>query len=388
MKKILLSASLIVAVGAAVIGATSAFFNDTETSTGNTFTAGALDLKIDNTSYGFDWNNPLAEKPTGAWGLNPLNTWQLSDLTNQLFFNFVDLKPGDYGEDTISAHVDNDAWACVKLTLTDTPENNRNEAELEAGDVTSGASEGELQSYLNFAFWKDDGDNVYEEGEGPILFNGPANTLSGQWEAIADAAHGPALPANGPETASYIGKFWCFGTISENAVNRELSDNTAPTEDTTGFNCVDLDPQDNVAQTDGVKMDVAFYSVQARHNDQFLCSSLNQPTEPETATVTLDKVVTFTQASVQGVDVNDFTLHLVGPGGDHILVDEVAMPGLTPGAYTVSEVYSNDPAGIQFNGSFSGGCAEIGDTGTATMNVVAGVNPTCVITNLVTTPIE
>src|SRR3989344_6917782 len=107
MKKIILSSSLIVAVAVAVIGATTAFYNDTETSTGNTFASGALDLTIDNTSYGFDWNRPGATDPNGAWGLNPNNTWELSDLTGQLFFNFIELKPGDYGEDTISVHVDN-----------------------------------------------------------------------------------------------------------------------------------------------------------------------------------------------------------------------------------------------------------------------------------------
>ena len=42
---------MIVFVGAVVIGATGAFFSDTETSTGNTFTAGAIDLGVDNESY-------------------------------------------------------------------------------------------------------------------------------------------------------------------------------------------------------------------------------------------------------------------------------------------------------------------------------------------------
>src|SRR3989304_409587 len=44
--KVLLSGATILAAAALVIGATFAFFSDTETSTGNTFTAGALDLKI------------------------------------------------------------------------------------------------------------------------------------------------------------------------------------------------------------------------------------------------------------------------------------------------------------------------------------------------------
>lgn len=47
MKKILLSIGTIVAVAAIVAGGTAAFFNDTETSTGNIFTAGSIDLKVD-----------------------------------------------------------------------------------------------------------------------------------------------------------------------------------------------------------------------------------------------------------------------------------------------------------------------------------------------------
>lgn len=45
-KKILISLSIIAAVAAIAIGATSAYFSDVETSTGNTFTTGVLDLEL------------------------------------------------------------------------------------------------------------------------------------------------------------------------------------------------------------------------------------------------------------------------------------------------------------------------------------------------------
>lgn len=45
-KKILISLSVIGAVAAIAVGGTIAYFSDTETSTGNTFTAGELDLKF------------------------------------------------------------------------------------------------------------------------------------------------------------------------------------------------------------------------------------------------------------------------------------------------------------------------------------------------------
>lgn len=48
MKRILVSLSVIAVVGAIVVGGTVAFFSDTATSTGNTFTSGNLDLKLSN----------------------------------------------------------------------------------------------------------------------------------------------------------------------------------------------------------------------------------------------------------------------------------------------------------------------------------------------------
>jgi predicted ribosomally synthesized peptide with SipW-like signal peptide len=52
MPRILLSLAIVIAaIGAIYTGSTGAFFSDTETSSGNVFTAGAIDLKIDNESY-------------------------------------------------------------------------------------------------------------------------------------------------------------------------------------------------------------------------------------------------------------------------------------------------------------------------------------------------
>jgi hypothetical protein len=87
-----------------VVGATGAFFSDTELSSGNTFAAGALDLKVDNHSY---YNgNECKEVTPGVfqWAGNALFpvpgtpcdvSWNLTDLTVQKFFDFLDLKPGD-----------------------------------------------------------------------------------------------------------------------------------------------------------------------------------------------------------------------------------------------------------------------------------------------------
>ena len=156
-KKIILSVSIVAIVAAAVIGATTAFFSDTEQSTGNTFTAGSLDLKVDSECT---YNG--VEQPGCTW-LTP------KDLaTGDLFFNYDDVKPGDTGEDTISLHVDtNDAYICAQISNLNTTERGCNEAEAEVDSScgTTDLVQGELQNYLKFTIWKDtDCDNVLDTG--------------------------------------------------------------------------------------------------------------------------------------------------------------------------------------------------------------------------------
>ena len=54
MKRILISAGMIAVVAALAIGGTIAFYNDTETSTGNIFTAGSIDLTVDHTRASYN----------------------------------------------------------------------------------------------------------------------------------------------------------------------------------------------------------------------------------------------------------------------------------------------------------------------------------------------
>lgn len=54
MKKILLSLAIILVAGGITWGATRSFYNDTETSTGNIFTAGSIDLKVDHTKQTYN----------------------------------------------------------------------------------------------------------------------------------------------------------------------------------------------------------------------------------------------------------------------------------------------------------------------------------------------
>src|SRR3989344_7800661 len=160
MRKILYGLSIIVAVTAVVVGATTAFYNDEETSAGNVLAAGSIDLGIDNTSYYNGLPNPGT-----SWALDwdldvgSLDESGLAQTLPRLFFNFDDLKPGDWGEDTISLHVDDNAsWLCADVTLTSNDDNTSTEPELDSPDALaldplSNPNDGELASHVKFYWW-------------------------------------------------------------------------------------------------------------------------------------------------------------------------------------------------------------------------------------------
>ncbi len=282
MKKILLSLGSIVFAGAILAGGTGAFLSDSGTSTGNTFASGVVDLKVDNESYFTD-----------AWGklaFSSSTSWSLSNLAGKLFFNFNDVKPGDIGEDTISLHVNNNnAWACMNINMTGTPENGQNEPEALV-DPTIGTNDGELQNYLNFTFWADDGDNVYEKGEKIFKQGLSKDIFNGSQWALADSAAN-IWDGSGPipgDTTKYIGKAWCFGDLVPNPVNQDNKGKTGtngPLVRGTGFSCNGASIG-NIVQSDGIKADVSFSVEQSRNNGAFLCGGDNH-IPPPTSTSTL-----------------------------------------------------------------------------------------------------
>jgi len=254
--------------------ATRAYFSDTEKTTGNTFTAGAIDLKVDNSSY---YNGEL----------NPVSSWTLADLDDgrgpsgdgkYLFFSFADVKPADWGEDTISLHVNNnDAWICADVTLTNNDENDLVSAETRMQDTDG---KGELAEEINFVWWADDGDNVLETNETVIqqanLGAAPMNIpvpviLADSTKNIWNAQGGPV-----PGTATrYIGKAWCYGAMQLAPVQPGDNSPLGPVANS-GILC-DGKNVSNLSQTDSAKLDVVFNAAQARHNDTFTCPKLRYP---------------------------------------------------------------------------------------------------------------
>ena len=178
--RILLSGATILAAAALAIGATFAFFSDTETSTDNTFVAGALDLKVDAEAHyaGLVCRDIVDDPNLGTvWIDDPADpdpvtrpdllgdacggTWDERDLTSEKFFDLTDIKPGDDGENTISLHViNNDAWGRLVIENDDDLDVDCTEPETESADpecITNTPGEGELQDNMLFQIWLDEG---------------------------------------------------------------------------------------------------------------------------------------------------------------------------------------------------------------------------------------
>lgn len=89
MKNITKSLLMITAVAALAIGGTVAYFSDTETSTGNTFTAGTIDISVDDQEH---WQYALEDMKPGYVdysnftvkndGNNPVNVWKKVGVTS------------------------------------------------------------------------------------------------------------------------------------------------------------------------------------------------------------------------------------------------------------------------------------------------------------------
>ncbi|EMA70910.1 vWA domain-containing protein [Halorubrum distributum] len=238
------------AVGVASAGAglgTTAYFNDTESFTNNTLTAGELDLKLDykSTYLGgpgrlddvVDMGYPDAEDlGDGRYLLDqapsPADMQAWEDLVMDDDFDFCspeadeylvngdgipiftldDVKPGDSGEVTISIHIcDNPAFLYLAGELTENAENGQSEPELEdEGEDTDGI--GELADAIEVCVWYDeDCDNVYEPtGTGQqqelevALVSDVSGSMSGSIDDLQAAANGFVDNLSAPDEAAAI----------------------------------------------------------------------------------------------------------------------------------------------------------------------------------------
>lgn len=151
-KRILLSVMVMAITAMLVAGATTAYFSDTETSTGNTFTAGKLDLQIDGKDE------------------------------NVVKFSVENMKPGDQptarytltNVGTIPGYLD-----ISKVTIQNL-ENDLTEPEISAGDTTDDV--GELGDLLNIRLYFDEDKDGYISSGDIMIYNGKINGMAASYD--------------------------------------------------------------------------------------------------------------------------------------------------------------------------------------------------------------
>lgn len=156
MKRILFSILTIGLVAIVAVGATRALFSDTETSIGNTFTAGTLDLNLD--------------------GAN----------TNVVKFNVANMVPGNQpkGHWTLKNVGSVNGYFDIENVTVTGFENGRTEPEIEAGDITDGT--GELQDVLGVYLFIDNAPITGWFGaEDKVIYNGLAKNMPTHFELDA-----------------------------------------------------------------------------------------------------------------------------------------------------------------------------------------------------------
>jgi len=168
MKKILISLAIIGVVAAIGVGATVAYFSDTETSTGNTFTAGTLDLNLDGANI------------------------------NVVKFTVGDVKPGDSGTGywtlknvgSLLGYVDVKSISVVDEDVTCTEPEGIAEADVNCGGT--GAGTGELGSKMNVTLFTDvDHDGTVDAGDGDVVvYTGKLNAIAGNYDQNISLAAG------------------------------------------------------------------------------------------------------------------------------------------------------------------------------------------------------
>ncbi|MCX6759560.1 MAG: TasA family protein [Candidatus Nealsonbacteria bacterium] len=176
-KKIIISLCVIGAVAAIAVGGTIAYFSDVETSTGNTFTAGTLNLTLDD----HDGDNVVKFTVTNANpGQSGVGTWKLVNAGS--LAGYVDLE---------------------SITATDTEELN---PESETNKVEPGDLSANMDVVL---FWDDGAGTGGVAGDG--IQNGTEATIySGKLSGIATNYNANySLLAS---ATTYVTMTWSVGT--------------------------------------------------------------------------------------------------------------------------------------------------------------------------------
>lgn len=193
MKKVLgLSIAALLLIGLAV-GGTFAYFSNTETSTGNTFTAGTLNLTVN----GNDGANTVVFTVTNANpGESGAGTWALVNTGN--LDGYIDLEN-------------------ISVTNAENYDANTDEAEAaDDSDTSDATGGGELGANLDVVLFIDDGSGGGTANNG-IQDGTEATIYSGKLDSIA-ASYDQNLPLAGPGGTTYISMTWSVDSSVDNII--------------------------------------------------------------------------------------------------------------------------------------------------------------------------
>lgn len=240
---------LIVLIGMVLfVGAVGALTPGDTFAHSTSFTSTNLDLKIDSKA----WYNGVSV---------PGATWSLKHLVpgSDKFFNFGDIKPGDFGKEVISIHPSKSkSWICLDFSNFKNKDNTQNEPEATVDP--NGLATGELGQGMEFFGWLDtNGNGKFEPPSEKPLFGtstqSALTTIKDKSYAIADASHGPACQDG---ATKYAGIAWCAGDLGVNFSTGAFSCNGA----TLG----------NAAQTDSISLDVSIRAEPSSQDAKFSCN--------------------------------------------------------------------------------------------------------------------
>jgi predicted ribosomally synthesized peptide with SipW-like signal peptide len=184
MKKLLISIMTVVAVTALVGGGIYAYFSDLETSNGNTFTAGTLDLNLDGGNI------------------------------NVVKFNVSDVKPGDTGGGTWTVTNVGNITGYLDLESCSVSEGIGTSTDPELADE-GGPDTAQLGNFLMVHIFVDANNNgSWDVGETDIL---GTNAVPVQVNTIA-ASYDLSLSLAGSGGTTYITLTWSVPTATDNRI--------------------------------------------------------------------------------------------------------------------------------------------------------------------------
>lgn len=239
MKKIIISLSIIGAVAAIAVGGTIAYFSDTETSTGNTFTAGTLDLKVDGADdvlpMVWDANNMKPGTVYNAGTVEVLNDGSVSGKVTLMVSNVVSDENGEL-EPELSY---SGTGARYGRDLPNT--------EVDPTGYDNNTGYGELWDQMNLKFYVDANNNGVMEWNEPVIWDGMALDMTSYYSIPVNAN---LFPANqgfdetlDPGESFHIGLLVTF-----------FNDTSSPMSSQPQFNGLN----NNMTMSDDAKFDVVF----------------------------------------------------------------------------------------------------------------------------------